>query len=116
MTLTLHKFVDIYLLLLQFQDLEDTHKHEFLKLEAVISKLKQELLSEERQKYASENEAKRLEDECDLMRKQMQIEGEECKNEISVLKKDFRNKIVKFKRRSEKIAAENFECAMENVS
>ena len=101
---------------LMLQELRDSHEQSLERLDAVVTKLQQELVIEEKHKEASEIEVNKLEDEYKVMKDKVHREEIEHKREVSAIKQGYLNKISQLEKRSEKLAAENFEYAMEYVS
>merc|ERR1712243_230890 len=84
------------------KELRELNEEAFQRLEAVITKLKQEIIIEEKLKSAAEEELQRLKDEYDLLKDKLNKEKTAHKSVLADLRRGFESKTRQLEKRSEK--------------
>ena len=95
--------------------MHNEYKQEVLKLEATIACLKSERDSELILKDESDKHITELNNELDKIHQEMDILKENHYQNVSQLKETFQTRIKLLEKKSEKLAADNFEFVVENV-
>ena len=98
-----------------FQELKELHEDNRVKLETTIDCLRSEIKSEQSMKEEVEKHMEELANELDKVEHEMVVLRDDQRRKLDQLQKKYSSKIQGFVEKSEKLAAENFEYAVENV-
>ena len=98
-----------------FQEIKEDYKEQILKLGATIACLKSEIESEQIMREESDKHIEELSEELEKFEREMDTMRKEHTESKTNIRETFESKVNLLERKSEKLAAENFEYAVENV-